>query len=75
MAKEFIYRDSKTGQTIFQIIEANYVSKEQVDQKVKDATGRDPRLERHVIECVIRVVKEPSNKSTGRYDKNKRMTY
>jgi hypothetical protein len=74
MAKEFTYRDSKTGKVLFQSVEANYVSKETVDQKVKEKTGHDPRLERHTIECVIRVVNETPKKSIGRYDKNKRMT-
>lgn len=74
MAKEFIYRDIKSGKTIFRSVEFNYVSKETVDQKVKEKTGHDPRLERHTIECIIRVVNETQKKSIGRYDKNKRMT-
>lgn len=58
MAKEYIYSNIKTGKVLFRSIEPNYVSKETVDQKVKEKTGQDPRLERHIIECTIRVVGE-----------------
>lgn len=56
MAKEYIYTISKSGKILFRSIEPNYVSKETVDQKVKEKTGRDPRLDRHLIECTIRMV-------------------
>jgi hypothetical protein len=74
MAKEYVYTLSKTGKVIYKSVEANYVSKEDVDKKVLKETGQDPRLSRHVIECTIRMVKEPTDKKTGRYDKNKRMS-
>ena len=74
MAKEYVYTLSKTGKVIYKSIEANYVSKEDVDKKVLKETGQDPRLSRHVIECTIRMVGEPTAKKTGRYDKNKRMS-
>lgn len=75
MAKEYIYTNTKSGKVIFRSIEANYVSKETVDQKVRDTTGHDPRIERHIIECTIRAVGEkPEPRSFGRFDKNKRMS-
>jgi hypothetical protein len=74
MAKEYIYTDSKSGRVLFRSIEPNYVSKETVDAKVKEKTGQDPRLERHVIECTIRVIGEVPTPNVGRYDKNKRMS-
>lgn len=58
MAKEYTYTETGTGKVIFQSIEANYVSKDIVDQKVKEKTGHDPRLNRHVIECSIRAVRD-----------------
>jgi hypothetical protein len=75
MPKEYTYRNIKTAQVIFQSVEANYVSKEQVDLKVREKTGHDPRLERHLIECQIRVINERETKSIGRYDKNKRISH
>lgn len=75
MAKEYIYTNTKSGKVIFRSIEANYVSKEVVDQKVREKTGHDPRIERHLIECTIRVVgEEPQPRKIGRLDKNKRMS-
>ncbi len=74
MPKEFTYTNSRTGKVIFQSVEANYVSKDDVDHKVKAQTGQDPRLERHIIECQIRVVGEPkTTRSFGRFDKNKKL--
>lgn len=58
MAKEYVYTLSKSGKVIYRSVEANYVSKEAVDAKVKTQTGHDPRLERHIIECTIRMVKD-----------------
>jgi hypothetical protein len=74
MAKEYIYTLSKSGKVIYKSIEANYVSKEDVDKKVLKETGQDPRLSKHIIECTIRVVGDPTNKKVGRFDKNKRMS-
>lgn len=58
MAKQYTYTLSKSGKVIYQSVEANYVSKELVDAKVYKQTGHDPRLERHLIDCTIRVVRE-----------------
>ena len=58
MAKEYTYTLSKSGKVIYRSVEANYVSKETVDAKVRTETGHDPRLERHLIDCTIRVVKD-----------------
>lgn len=54
--KEFIYTNTKSGRVLFSSIEPNYVSKETVDQKVKEAIGQDPRLDRQNITCTIRVI-------------------
>lgn len=74
MSKEYTYTLSKSGEVIYRSIEANHVSKETVDAQVRIKTGQDPRLLRHIIDCTIRVVGEAKPKSTGRYDKNKRMS-
>lgn len=58
MAKEYTYTLSKSGQVIYKSIEANHVSREVVDAKVREKTGHDPRLERHLIDCTIRVVRD-----------------
>lgn len=60
MAKEYTYTLTENGKVLYKTVEANYVSRETVDQQVKEKTGRDPRLERATIECVIRVVKDPN---------------
>lgn len=62
MPKEYTYTLTQTGKVLFKTVEANYVSRETVDQKVKEKTGRDPRLERGAIECVIRVVDDRRRK-------------
>lgn len=74
MAKEYIYTNSKSGTVLFRTIEANYVSKESVDLKMKEKTGQDPRLERHLIECTIRMIADVATPTVGRYDKNKRIS-
>lgn len=74
MAKRFTYTDSKTGEVLFETVEPNYVSADDVDKKVVAKTGHDPRLN-PFIERQIRVVQEgKSGRSFGRYDKNKRMS-
>lgn len=75
MAKEYTYTLTKSGKVLYKSVEANYISKETVDAKVKAETGRDPRLERHLIDCTIRVVGgSPTTQARGRFDRNKRMT-
>lgn len=56
MAKKYTYTDFRTGRMIFETVELNYVSPEDVDKKVLAKTGRDPRLERATIQREIRVV-------------------
>ncbi len=73
MAKEYTYYNTRTGKVVFRSVEPNYVSKETVDQKVKEKTGNDPRLERHIIECTIRVVDENRTQTFGKFDKHKKM--
>lgn len=58
MAKEFVYINIKSRKVLYRSIEPNYVSKETVDLKMKEKTGQDPRLERHTIECTIRIVND-----------------
>lgn len=73
MAKEYVYISRKNGKILFRSVEPNYISKDIVDAKVKEKTGTDPRLERHIIECQIRVVDDlPPEPKTGKMDKNKR---
>jgi len=55
MAKKFVYTDTKTHQIIFESIEPNYASIDDVDKKVLKETGKDPRILPH-IERMIRVV-------------------
>lgn len=71
MPKKFTYTNLKTGRVIFESIEANYLSRDEVDQKVKEATGHDPRLLPHLISCEIRIVDEnekiePRNPKTSK---------
>lgn len=76
MPKKFTYTNLKTGRVIFESIEANYLSRDEVDQKVKEATGHDPRLLPHLIGCEIRIVDEneklePRNPKTSKHYKKK----
>lgn len=55
MAKQYTYINTKTGKVIFETVEPNYVSMDDVDKKVVAKTKKDPRLDPH-IERQIRVV-------------------
>lgn len=44
MAKKYVYTDTKTGKVIYESVEENYVSIDDVDKKVVSKTGHDPRL-------------------------------
>lgn len=70
--KEFTYKNIQTGKQIYQSVEENYISKEDVDKKVLNKTGQDPRLTKHIIECAIRTL-DSTPPSHGRYDRNKKM--
>jgi hypothetical protein len=58
MARKYKYTDFKTKRVIFETVQPNYVSDEDVDKMVLEKTGRDPRLERALIEREIRMVKD-----------------
>jgi hypothetical protein len=58
MSKQFTYTNTKTGKVIFESTEPNFVSIEDVDKKVLQTTGKDPRLNPHLIERQIRVVND-----------------
>ena len=58
MARKYKYTDYRTGRLIFETIQPNYISDVDVDKMVFEHTGRDPRLERAIIEREIRMVKD-----------------
>lgn len=58
MARKYKYTDFKTGRVLYEGTHPNYVSDEDVDKIVLQKTGRDPRLERALIEREIRMVKD-----------------
>ena len=58
MAKHFVYTNIKTNKVLFESKEPNYMSPEDVDRKVLESTGIDVRLQPHLIERRIRVVKD-----------------
>lgn len=45
MARHFLYTDRKSGRTLFETVQPNYISEKDVDIMVLNKTGRDPRLE------------------------------
>jgi hypothetical protein len=76
MAKEYTYTLMSSGKVIYHTVEQNYVSREVVDARVQAETGFDPRLERHLIACSIKMVNEPTDaRKIGRIDRNKRMQF
>lgn len=58
MARKYRYTDFKTGKVLYEGTHPNYVSDEDVDKIVLNKTGRDPRLERALIEREIRMIKD-----------------
>lgn len=58
MAKKFVYTNAKNGRVLYQTVEPNYVSRDNVDIKMKQKTGTDPRLNPHLVNCQITVVKD-----------------
>jgi hypothetical protein len=58
MAKHYIYRNSKSNKTIFETVQPNYISMDDVDIMVLKETGTDPRLNPAVIQRSIRVVSD-----------------
>lgn len=73
MSKEYTYKLTKSGEVIYRSVEPNYASKEDVDKKVLEKTGHDPRLTKHIIECSIRTLDPVLSPGRGRYDRNKRI--
>lgn len=58
MAYRYKYIDFKTEKVLFQTVQPNYKSDEDVDKMCFENTGRDPRLERATITREIRLVEE-----------------
>jgi len=71
MPRKYTYTHSKSGKVLFETVEPNYVSMEDVDKKMTAATKKDPRLD-PFIERTVRVVGEAEAKQVGRFDKNKK---
>lgn len=57
MSKKFTYTNTKTLKVIFESIEPNYISIEDVDKRVLEKTGKDPRILPY-IERQIRVIQD-----------------
>lgn len=71
MARKYTYIHAKTGKILFETVEPNYVSMEDVDKKMAAATKRDPRLD-PFIERMVRVVADTQQPlKSHRYNKNK----
>lgn len=58
MARKYKYIDFKTQRTLFETVQPNHVSEDEVNEMFKKKTGRDYRLEKGVIDREIRIVKE-----------------
>lgn len=58
MPKRYSYIDYKSNKTIFETVQPNHVSDDDVNAMFKEKTGRDYRLEKALINREIRVVKE-----------------
>lgn len=58
MAKHYIYTNTRQNRIVFETIQPNYVSINDVDKMVLDKTGTDPRLNPVLIERSIRMVSD-----------------
>ena len=58
MARKYTYSDHKTKKVLFETIEPNYVSDDDVNVLFQKATGRDYRLEKARIDREIRTVED-----------------
>ena len=56
VARHYIYTNTKKNRVIFETVQPNYVSIDDVDKMVVEKTGEDPRLNPVLIERTIRVV-------------------
>ena len=54
--RHYKYKDFHTNRIIFETVQPNHVSQEDVDAMVKKKTGRDPRLEKGTILVDIKMV-------------------
>jgi len=68
MAKHYIYTNTREGRAIFETVQPNYISIDDVDRMVLEKTGTDPRLNPVLIERTIRMVSDnftlPKKKKT-----------
>lgn len=55
MAKQFKYYDSRTYKVVFRSTEPNFMQIEDVDKKVLEKTGIDPRINPWIEREVVRV--------------------
>jgi len=58
MAKHYIYTNTRQNRIVFETVQPNYVSIDDVDMMVLKKTGTDPRLNPVLIECSIRMVSD-----------------
>ena len=61
MAKQFTFINLRTQKTLFETVEPNHVSFDDVAVKMKKETGIDPRITSH-IEEKVRVVPDVERK-------------
>ena len=58
MARKYTFTDSRTSKVLFETIQENYISEDEVHKMFKRRTGRDYRLEKGIIDCQIRTVED-----------------
>jgi len=56
MAKHYTYTNTKRNRVVFETVQPNYVSTDDVDKMVLTKIGTDPRLAPALIERAIRMV-------------------
>jgi len=58
MAKHYTYTNTKRNKVVFETVQPNYISTDDVDKMVLDKIGTDPRLAPALIERSIRSVSD-----------------
>ncbi len=58
MAKHYAYTNTRKNRIVFETVQPNYVSIDDVDKMVLEAIGTDPRLNPALIERAIRMVSD-----------------
>ncbi len=58
MAKHYIYTNTKQNRIVFESVQPNYISMDDVDKMVLKKTGTDPRLNPALIERSIHMVSD-----------------